>query len=102
MHNVHETLHWSFCAHSAVGHGNGEDHSKKVTIGHVVDKSVARVAVMDEGDGFDPAAVPDPTLPENLVKDHGRGLYIVRNYVDEISHNESCNRIMITKYHTAE
>jgi anti-sigma regulatory factor (Ser/Thr protein kinase) len=84
---------------NAIGHGNGEDHSRKVTIGHIVDRQVATVSIMDEGEGFDPAALPDPTLPENLVKDHGRGLYIVNNYVDELEHNDTGNRVLIRKYH---
>lgn len=84
---------------NAIGHGNGEDHSRKVTIGHIVNRQVATVSIMDEGDGFDPSILPDPTLPENLVKDHGRGLYIVNNYVDEIEHNAEGNRVLIRKYH---
>lgn len=84
---------------NAIGHGNGEDHSKKVTVGHMVNRTAATVAIMDEGAGFDPAAIPDPTLPENLIKDHGRGLYIVKNYVDEIHFNDKGNRVLIRKYH---
>ncbi|MBD3316002.1 MAG: SpoIIE family protein phosphatase [Chitinivibrionales bacterium] len=84
---------------NAIGHGNNEDHSLKVTIGHIVNREVATVSIMDEGDGFDPQALPDPTLPENLIKDHGRGLYIVNNYVDELEHNERGNRVLIRKYH---
>jgi serine/threonine-protein kinase RsbW len=84
---------------NAIGHGNNENHAKKVTMGHIVTRDSALIAIMDEGEGFDPATIPDPTLPENLIKDHGRGLYIVRNYVDEIKHNETGNRILICKYH---
>jgi anti-sigma regulatory factor (Ser/Thr protein kinase) len=83
---------------NAIGHGNREDHSKKATIGHMVNSTEAAVGIMDEGEGFDPAQVPDPTLPENLVKDHGRGLYIVNDYVDEMVFNEKGNRILIRKY----
>ncbi|MFW6221661.1 MAG: ATP-binding SpoIIE family protein phosphatase [Fibrobacterota bacterium] len=83
---------------NGIGHGNGEDHTRKVTIGHMVDKNVTVVSVMDEGEGFDPTTVPDPTLPENLGKDHGRGLFIVRNYVDEMEHNNAGNRILIRKF----
>jgi serine/threonine-protein kinase RsbW len=87
---------------NAIGHGNDEDHSRKATIGHMVTRTVASVGIMDEGPGFDPSQIPDPTLPENLVKDHGRGLYIVRNYVDEMVFNEKGNRILIWKYHRDE
>ena len=87
---------------NAIGHGNEEDHSKKATVGHMVNREVAVIAIMDEGDGFDPADIPDPTLPENLVKDHGRGLFIVNNYVDEMVFNEKGNRVLIRKYHHNE
>jgi hypothetical protein len=43
--------------------------------------------------------VPDPTLPENLVKGRGRGLYIVRNYVDSLVFKGKGNLAIITKYH---
>ena len=83
---------------NAIGHGNKDNHSKKVTIGHIVENTIVAVAVMDEGDGFDPASIPDPTLPENLIKDHGRGLYIVSNHVDEMLINKKGNRVLISKY----
>ncbi len=83
---------------NAIGHGNKDDHSKKVTMGHVVETTKVTIGIMDEGEGFDPASIPDPTLPENLIKDHGRGLYIVRNYVDEIDFNKNGNRVLISKF----
>jgi len=83
---------------NAIGHGNSDDHLKKVTVGHVVDNTIVIVAVMDEGEGFDPSKIPDPTLPENLIKDHGRGLYIVRNHVDTIQFNKKGNRVLVRKY----
>ncbi len=85
---------------NAISHGNTNDFSKKVIMGHVVDKIKAVVAIMDEGDGFNPQDVPDPTLPENLIKDCGRGLFIVKHYVDSVSFNENGNRVTIVKYHT--
>jgi serine/threonine-protein kinase RsbW len=84
---------------NAIYHGNGGDHSKRVIIGHVIDKKKVTISILDEGDGFDPAGVPDPTLPENLIKDCGRGLYIVKNYADSMEFNEKGNRVTITKYH---
>jgi serine/threonine-protein kinase RsbW len=54
---------------------------------------------MDEGEGFDPKKIPDPTLPENLIKDCGRGLFIVQNYVDKVDFNEKGNRITVEKHH---
>jgi anti-sigma regulatory factor (Ser/Thr protein kinase) len=84
---------------NAIYHGNCGDHSKKVTFGHVIDKDKVIVSIMDEGDGFDPETVPDPTLPENLIRDCGRGLFIVRSYVEKTEFNRKGNRVTITKYH---
>jgi sigma-B regulation protein RsbU (phosphoserine phosphatase) len=85
---------------NAILHGNKRDFSKKVTIGHVIDRHHATIAIMDEGDGFDPAIIPDPTLPENLGKDCGRGLFIARHYVDTIEFNSKGNRVVVQKNHT--
>jgi serine/threonine-protein kinase RsbW len=84
---------------NAIHHGNGRDFTKKVLVGHVVDGKQTVVSIMDEGRGFAPDAIPDPTLPENLNRDCGRGLYIVRHYVDKIEHGGKGNRVTITKYH---
>lgn len=83
---------------NAISHGNKEDHKRKVTVGHLVEKASTTVAVMDEGNGFDPDSVPDPTLPENLVRDSGRGLFIVRNFVDEMHFSRKGNRVLIRKH----
>jgi sigma-B regulation protein RsbU (phosphoserine phosphatase) len=84
---------------NAILHGNKRDFSKKVTIGHIVDKKAATISILDEGNGFDPAKVPDPTLPENLARDCGRGLYIAYHYVDQIMFNEKGNRVTVIKKH---
>ena len=84
---------------NAILHGNKKDFSKKVIMGHIVDKSTAVISIMDEGSGFNPNTIPDPTLPENLIKDCGRGLFIVRHYVDSLIFNDKGNRVTIIKYH---
>lgn len=86
---------------NAIGHGNEGDHTKKVTMGHLVKEPFVTVGIMDEGKGFKFKDIPDPTLPENLIKDRGRGLYIVGHYVDEMKFNKKGNRILIRKYRTA-
>lgn len=89
---VHEILS------NAVRHGNKSDKSKKTTVLYKVDLDKFSVSVIDEGDGFDTANLPDPLTPENIQKDYGRGLFIVHQYMDEVSFNEKGNRIRITKY----
>ena len=86
---------------NALHHGNKKDPLKKVILGHIVDKNKSVISILDEGDGFNPSVVPDPTLPENLIKDSGRGLYIVRCYVDDLYFNEKGNRVTIVKRGTA-
>jgi serine/threonine-protein kinase RsbW len=86
---------------NAVVHGNRKDPTKKVVVGHLVDKNRAIVSVMDEGAGFEPSVIPDPTLPENLEKPCGRGLFIVRHYVESISFNETASRVTIIKSNLA-
>ncbi|MFH5805498.1 response regulator [Alienimonas sp. DA493] len=56
-----------------------------------------RFYVEDQGAGFDPTALPDPTDPENLMKAHGRGLLLVRTFMDEATHNDKGNAITLVK-----
>ncbi|MDR0306095.1 MAG: SpoIIE family protein phosphatase [Chitinispirillales bacterium] len=77
---------------NAIYHGNKKDLFKKVVVGHMVTPGEARVSILDEGDGFDPYSIPDPTLEKNLMKENGRGVYITRYYCDKVEWNESGNR----------
>ena len=72
---------------NAMIHGNKNDKSKLVKINVTVEDHTLTIAVKDEGFGFDPSIVPDPTDPENLLKDSGRGLYLMRIYMDELKIN---------------
>ncbi len=72
---------------NAIIHANKCDESKKVKINVQKDGNKLIVIVKDEGKGFDPAKVPDPTQPENLLKDSGRGLYLIRVYMDDLKYN---------------
>jgi serine/threonine-protein kinase RsbW len=82
---------------NAVIHGNGKESMKRVVIGHLIDRDRTVISIMDEGDGFDPSVIPDPTLPENIDKPCGRGLFIVRHYVETIRFNRTGNRVTIIK-----
>ena len=53
----------------------------------------ATYVVRDEGPGFDPSALPDPTDPANLKKPSGRGLLLIRTFMDEVNHNAKGNEI---------
>ena len=56
-----------------------------------------RCTVLDEGKGFDPDEVPDPTDPENLMRVSGRGLYLISTFMDEVVHNDVGNEITMVK-----
>ena len=57
----------------------------------------ATFTIEDEGPGFDPAALPDPTDPENLDKVSGRGLLLMRTFMDQVTYNERGNRVTMVK-----
>ena len=72
---------------NAIIHANKCDASKLVAIRAHVEDSKLIVNVKDEGKGFDPAKIPDPTEPENLLKDSGRGVYLMKVYMDDVKYN---------------
>jgi len=82
---------------NAIKHGNRMDKAKKVTICYAIDKNECLISVEDQGEGFDPDAVPDPTADENLEMPHGRGLVLMRAYMDEVTFNRKGNRVTLRK-----
>ena len=74
-------------ATNAIKHGNKCDVNKLVKIDVNVEGDTLRIIVKDEGEGFDPSKVPDPTEPDNLLKDSGRGLYLMKIYMSNIKFN---------------
>ncbi len=83
---------------NAVKHGNACDPSKRVTVEFDVNTERLRVSIQDEGPGFNFTDVPDPTLDENLAKPNGRGVMLIRAYMDEVSFNQSGNRVTMSKW----
>jgi len=53
--------------------------------------------IRDEGPGYNPGALPDPTLPENMLKASGRGLLLIRSFMDRVEHNEKGNEVTLVK-----
>ncbi|MEJ2495537.1 MAG: ATP-binding protein [Ignavibacteriaceae bacterium] len=74
---------------NAIIHANKSDASKKVIIDVEIKDSKLIVKVKDEGEGFDPGEIPDPTEPENLLKDHGRGVYLMKVYMDDLEYKRT-------------
>ena len=81
---------------NAIAYGNRHDPAKVVRVRVEVAPEAVRVHVADDGDGFDPGTVPDPTLPENLEREVGRGLFVLRHLVDHVSFNAKGNAICLT------
>ena len=72
---------------NAIIHANKCDKSKLVTVDVNVQDSKLIIKVTDEGTGFDPSQIPDPTQPENILKDSGRGMYLMKVYMDDLKYN---------------
>jgi len=82
---------------NAMIYGNGGDPSKRVRVEVELSAGEVALQVHDEGAGFDPAQVPDPTLPENLHGTGGRGIFLIRELMDEVRYNEpgNCVRLVL-------
>ena len=73
---------------NAIVHGNGNDKDKRVFIEFAPiegDRQGIAIRVRDEGTGFDPTMLPDPLTLENLMKPHGRGIFLIRTLMDEMT-----------------
>jgi serine/threonine-protein kinase RsbW len=75
---------------NAILHGNKQDPSKKVRllIERTAELPQLRVVVEDEGEGFDPASIPDPTTAERLLSESGRGIFLMRAFADEVTYQK--------------
>lgn len=69
---------------NAVLHGNAYDPKKKMTIAFENTGQALVITITDQGKGLDLSQVPDPTTPENLLKQSGRGIFLMRSFMDEV------------------
>ena len=69
---------------NAVMHGNKKDPNKRVTATYEVTDEDLIIQISDEGPGLDPATLPDPLAPENILKPSGRGVFLMRAIMDEV------------------
>ena len=69
---------------NAIKHGNKADLNKKIEISVCVDRNKLNIEVQDEGEGFDVTKLPDPLAPENLLKPTGRGIFLIKAFMDNV------------------
>jgi serine/threonine-protein kinase RsbW len=70
---------------NAVLHGNHQDENKTVDIVLKSSPDAVEISVHDQGPGFNPEDVPDPTAQENIMKTSGRGIFFMRTFMDEVN-----------------
>jgi serine/threonine-protein kinase RsbW len=98
-----DALHWVSVAVresvvNAIKHGNRHDESKRVIVeftpvpAHAPEELVIKVE--DEGEGFDPEEIADPLAPENILKSSGRGIFLIRSFMDEVDVRRRADRGM--------
>lgn len=81
---------------NAIIHGNKSDPGKQVNIEILYDQNNLRITVTDEGQGFNPSQVPDPTEPQNIEALNGRGIFLMSKLADEMEFSEKGNSVILT------
>ena len=82
---------------NAMKHGNAFDPNRSVHVWYRASPERVEIRVADEGGGFDPTSVPDPTADENLERPCGRGIMLMRCYMDEVAFSPEGNQVSMVK-----
>lgn len=87
-----DSMHWVGVAVresviNAIKHGNRNDQEKMVSVEFTSSRTPGEliVTIRDQGEGFDPETLADPLAPENMLKSSGRGIFLMRNFMDDVS-----------------
>jgi serine/threonine-protein kinase RsbW len=81
---------------NAILHGNNSDPGKIVGIEIIYKSNELKIKVTDEGDGFKPEEVPDPTMPANIEEINGRGVFLMTHLADKIKYSKKGNSVTMT------
>lgn len=98
---VHEDLYGNVliavteAVNNAIIHGNKLNKDANVALSVYDESGSFGFCVADDGGGFDYHNLPDPTSPENLEKENGRGIFLMRNLADDVEFNESGNEVLV-------
>lgn len=93
---VHLAMEEAFL--NALKHGNKMSSDKIVRIDYLVNPEKVEISVKDEGEGFDPDSIPDPRCGPNLFRTSGRGLFLMRSYMDVVEYNKKGNCVHMVRY----
>lgn len=80
---------------NAIQHGNGGDDSKNVSISALMNDKELRIVIQDEGKGFNFDSLPDPTAPENIEKETGRGIFLMKSLTDEVIFEDGGSKVIL-------
>ncbi len=87
---------------NAIKHGNQLDPDKKVFVRYSVIPERFDIRIEDQGDGFCPEDVPDPTAIENLERPCGRGLLMIRSFMSDVTYHGKGNVVTMTKHRSKD
>ncbi len=93
---IHLALEEAFT--NALKHGNQSNPDKKIDIEFLITPEKLDISITDEGTGFFPDDVPDPRFNGNLYKSSGRGVLLIRAYMDVVEYNDRGNCVHMVKY----
>ena len=93
---VHLALEEAFV--NAVKHGNKMEPSKAVRVDFAVESDRIEISMTDEGEGFDPEVIPDPRYGDNLYKPAGRGMLLIRSFMDVVEYSKQGTSVRMIRY----
>ena len=85
---------------NAIMHGNKNDKNKTVKLQMTLSDNIIRFTVEDEGEGFNHEQLPDPTAPENIERENGRGIFLMKNLCDEVNFKNDGRCVELSFYIT--
>lgn len=83
---------------NAVRHGNKMEPSKAVKIDYAIEPNKIEICMTDEGEGFEPDVIPDPRYGDNLYKPAGRGMLLIRSFMDVVEYSKKGNSLRMIRY----
>ena len=85
---------------NSIKHGHHRKHNQSIRVSVLVNGEAIRIEIEDHGQGFNPETIPSPLKEENLTKSNGRGLMLLKSFMDTLEYNETGNRLIMEKLRT--